>query len=108
MVALARLSRNADTRSHLGQLLLDPHPHFRMGVVAALEEFGDGKARGMLAGQLDRETDGRVVRRIREAIAKLDRGRSNREVLDKVAELDRKLTELQARLSTLEAKKKGK
>lgn len=108
VVALARLSRNADTRSHLGQLLLDPHPHFRMGVVAALEEFGDGKARGMLAGQLDRETDGRVVRRIREAIAKLDRGRSNREVLDKVAELDRKLSELQARLSTLEAKKKGK
>jgi aminopeptidase N len=108
VLALARLARNADTRSHLEQLLQDPHPHFRMGVVAGLEEVGDTKSRGILATQLERETDGRVVRRIREAMTKLDRGRPNREVLDKIAKLERNLTDLQGRLATLEAKKKGK
>lgn len=108
VVALARLARTADTRAHLRKLLDDRHPHFRMAVVAALEEMGDTKSRGILVGQLERDTDGRVVRRIREALAKLDRSRPNREMLDKIAELERNVTELQGRLATMEAKKKGR
>jgi aminopeptidase N len=105
VVALARLSKGEDTRLHLAELLDDPDPHLRLSVVRALEELGDRRVRGILSRALERDTDGRVVRRIREAIRRLDSTRSQRELLDKVAEMQKDLAEMQGRLSVLEARK---
>lgn len=103
--ALSRVSRSEETRLHLVELLDDPHPHFRLSVVAALEELAGRKVRNALSARLSRETDGRVVRRIKEALRRLDGGSSNRETLDRLAELERELNSLKGRLAHVEAER---
>ena len=104
-MALAKLSKTDETRATLTDLLKDAHPHFRLSVVGALEELGDPRVRGILARQLGRETDGRVVRRIREAVQRLSTAQPQKEHVDQLLRLEKDLNELKARLVTLEAHK---
>ncbi len=55
-------------REHLEDLLDDKDPHLKIDVVAALQSLGDLKSRGALHRAKERELDGRVVRRLREAL----------------------------------------
>jgi aminopeptidase N len=108
--ALARLSDTRKVRLHLEDLLDDEDPHLRIDVVGALVTLADPKSRGPLRRALDRELDGRVARRIREALRDLgDAGSGERKRLsDDVESLKNDLQELQLRLTKLEQKKKQK
>jgi aminopeptidase N len=108
VAALARLSDDRKAREHLEALLEDKDPHFRISVIRALELLGDVRARGALRRNLDRETDGRVARRLREALRGLGQTPTTeqRRTADELEQLQRELTELKTRLSKLEADKK--
>ncbi len=108
--ALARLSDGKLVREHLEDLLDDTDPHLRIEVVRALEKLGDSRSRGALHRRLARELDGRVARRLREALrdigeaGSVERARMN----DEIETLRGKLSEVEARMSKLETKKKPK
>jgi aminopeptidase N len=106
--ALARLTDTRKARLHLEDLLDDHDPHLRIDAVNALVTLGDPKSRGALRRSLDRDLDGRVARRIREALRDLgDAGSTERKrVSDDVESLKNELQELQLRLAKLEQKKK--
>lgn len=110
VVALAQLSDDRKVREHLEDLLDDADPHFRISVVRALEILADTGSRGALRKRLDREPDGRVVRRIREALRTLSHGPSaeHRRMTDEVEQLKRELSELKTRFSRLEESKRKK
>ena len=106
--SLARLSDSRRVREHLEDLLDDRDPHLRAEVVSALQTLADPRARSALRRRLEHELDGRVARRIREALRDLgdsasgERGRMN----DDLEALRSELTELKTRLSKLELRKK--
>ena len=108
VLSLARLSDERKVREHLEDLLEDGDPHFRISVVRALETMGDTKSRGALRRALDREPDGRVARRIREALKTLAQGPSaeHRRMSDELEQLKRELGEFKTRMSKLEARGK--
>jgi aminopeptidase N len=108
IAALAQISDSRRVREHLESLLEDRDPHLKIEVVAALERLGDGRARGALRRLQDGELDGRVLRRVREAIRELgDAGSSDRKRLnDEVESLREDLGELKTRLSKLEGLRK--
>lgn len=108
VAALARLSDDRKVREHLEALLDDKDPHFRISVIRALEVLGDVRARGALRRNLDRETDGRVARRLREALRSLGQtpATEQRRTADELEQLQRELTELKTRLAKLEDEKK--
>ncbi|MEB2310528.1 MAG: M1 family aminopeptidase [Sorangiineae bacterium] len=104
IAALAELSTERKVREHL-ELLLDDHdPYLRIDVVRALESMGDAKALGALRRALARELDGRVARRIREALRSMSDGGAadQKRVKDELETLRGELTELKARLGKLE------
>jgi len=105
--ALARLSDARKSRQHLEDLLEDADPHLRIDVVNALSSLGDPKSRGPLRRALDGELDGRVARRIREALRDMtDSGSGERKrVNDELESLKNELGELRVRLAKLEEKK---
>ncbi len=79
-------------------------------MVRALADLGDTKARGALHRQLDRDLDGRVRRRIREALRDLG-GVGKREtdrLRDELEALRNEHAELKARLGKVEAVHHGK
>lgn len=106
--ALAGLSDSRKTREQLEDLLRDPDPHLRIEVVAALESLGDPKSRGALNECLAQELDGRVTRRIREALRDLgSRGSSEQKRLaDELEKVRGEMSELKVRLSKLEDRDK--
>jgi aminopeptidase N len=108
VAALARLSDDRKVREHLEELLEDRDPHFRISVVRAIEVLGDGRSRGALRRRLDREYDGRVARRIREALRGLGQSPSaeHRRMADEMEQLKRDLAELRVRLSKVEDERK--
>lgn len=110
IAALPLLSDSRKVREHLELLLEDRDPHLKIDVVAALERLGDLRARGALRRAMEHELDGRVVRRIREALAALsDSGAGERRKLrDELENLRDELAELKARLTKLESIKKDK
>jgi aminopeptidase N len=112
VVALAKLSDERKTREHLEQLLDDADPHFRLAVVGAIQSLGDVRARGGLRRRLERELDGRVARRIREALRGLGQspGAEHRRMSDEIEQLRRELGEMKTRLARVEddRKKKGR
>lgn len=110
IAALARLTDTRKVRQHLEDLLDDADPHLRIDAVNALVSLGDPRSRGPLRRALEHELDGRVARRIREALRDLgDAGATERKrITDDVESLKNDLQELQLRLNKLEQKKKAK
>jgi len=108
IAALASLSDARRVREHLENLLDDRDPHLRIEVVAALERLGDPRARGALRRLQERDLDGRVLRRVREALRELGTsGSAERKRLhDEVESLREDLAELKTRLSKIEALRK--
>ncbi|HEX5100051.1 MAG TPA: HEAT repeat domain-containing protein, partial [Polyangiaceae bacterium] len=105
--ALASLSDSKKTREHLEDLLDDKDPHFRISVVDALVKLGDTKARGALRRALERELDGRVMRRLREALRDMGDAspQDRRRLGDDVETLRGELAELKQRLAKVEARR---
>jgi aminopeptidase N len=106
VVALAKLTTSRAVREHIEQLLDAETPLLRVAAVEALAEMGDAKSRPPLARRLERELDGRVRRRIREALRDLGaKGRNElRRLRDEIDELRRAHDELRVRLGKLEAR----
>jgi aminopeptidase N len=106
--ALAQISDGRKVREHLEDLLDDKDPHLKIDVVAALQALGDIKSRGALHRAKERELDGRVVRRLREALRDMGdhKGVAERKRLtDELDTVRTEVSELKARLSKLEAAK---
>jgi aminopeptidase N len=108
--SLARLSDDRKVRERLEDLLDDDDPHFRISVVRALETVGDARARGALRRRLDRELDGRVTRRLREALKGLGQGPSadTKRLSDELEQLRRDLGDLKTRFAKVEGAKKAR
>jgi aminopeptidase N len=104
-MALPKISGDRKTRETLEDLLDGTDPYLRVDVVRALVDLGDTKSRGALQRQLERELDGRVRRRIREALR--DIGAAGKREADRLRDdfeaLRTEYTELKARLGKLEA-----
>ncbi len=108
--ALATLGDGRKTREQLEDLLDDKDPHFKIDVVSALTTLGDGKSRGAMRRALDHELDGRVSRRLREALRDMSegQGQEKKRLNDELETLKDELTELKTRLSKLEGRKTEK
>jgi aminopeptidase N len=103
--ALAELGEGKRIREHLESLLDDADPHLRIDVVSALVRFGDARCRPALRRALEHELDGRVLRRLREALRDLGEGPAEKKrMADEIEGLRGELLELKARLSKIEAK----
>ncbi len=105
IVALPKLAGDRKARETLEELLEGADPYLRVDVVRALADLGDVKARGALQRQLERDLDGRVRRRIREALRDLG-GAGKREtdrLRDDLEALRAEHAEIKARLGKLEA-----
>ncbi|HKO49759.1 MAG TPA: M1 family aminopeptidase [Polyangiaceae bacterium] len=108
IAALAQISEGRKVREHLEDLLDDKDPHLKIDVVAALQFLGDLKSRGPLHRAKERELDGRVVRRLREALRDMGEHKSvaeRKRLTDDLDGVRNDLAELKARLSRLEAGK---
>ena len=115
--ALARFAKLKESHrdaivDFLTPLVDDPEFMVRMRIPGAFEEIGDGSAVESLRRLLDRDLDGRIHRRTRQAIDSILAGRSRieegnrlRSEMDKLREDNRKLKE---RLDKLEAANKPK
>jgi aminopeptidase N len=105
ILALPKLASDRKARETLEDLLESADPYLRVDVVRALADLGDAKARGALHRQLERDLDGRVRRRIREALRDLG-GSGTREAArlrDELEALRNEHHELKTRLGRLEA-----
>ena len=102
--AVATLGEGRKTRERLEELLDDKDPHFKIDVIAALTTLGDVKSRPALRRALEHELDGRVARRLREALRDLGDGQKDdrKRVNDELEGLRDELTELRNRLAKLE------
>ncbi|HET7539972.1 MAG TPA: M1 family aminopeptidase [Polyangiaceae bacterium] len=108
IAALVQISDDRKVREHLEDLLDDKDPHLKIDVVAALQSLGDPKSRGPLHRAKERELDGRVVRRLREALRDMGEHKAATErkrLNDELEGVRSELSELKARLSKLEANK---
>ncbi|HVY31630.1 MAG TPA: M1 family metallopeptidase [Polyangiaceae bacterium] len=108
--ALASLGEGKKTRHQLEDLLEDKDPHFKIDVVSALTTLGDAKSRGAMRKALDRELDGRVARRLREALREMSDapGADKKRLNDELESVREELTELKNRLAKLEGRKSKK
>ena len=109
--ALQCLGKLGEGKSYIVETLIgyldDPWLRARTSAVSALQELKDEKAIPALSLHISRELDGRVVRRCREAISAIGRGKDRgddvkklRDELEKMQEENRKLRD---RLDKLEA-----
>ncbi|MDF3067582.1 MAG: peptidase, partial [Polyangiaceae bacterium] len=105
--ALATLGEGRKTREQLEDLLDDSDPHFKIDVVSALTTLGDSKSRGAMRRALAHELDGRVSRRLREALRDMteNQGQEKKRVNDELESVKDELTELKTRLAKLEGRK---
>ncbi|MES1177740.1 MAG: M1 family aminopeptidase [Myxococcales bacterium] len=105
IAALAQISEGRKVREHLEDLLDDKDPHLKIDVVAALQALGDPKSRGPLHRAKERELDGRVVRRLREALRDMGEHKlvaERKRLNDELDNVRNEVQELKARLSKLE------
>ncbi len=104
VLALPKLGSDRRTRETLEELLESADPYLRVDVARALVDLADPKSRGVLHKQLDRELDGRVRRRLREALREIgSAGKQGTEKLrDELEALRTEHLELKARLAKLE------
>jgi aminopeptidase N len=102
--ALPRFSDERKVARKLEELLDDGDPHLRTEVVLSLETLGTKDARSALRGRLSRELDGRVKRRIREALRNMrDSSRRDRKRMnDELERVRGEMSDLRTRLSKLE------
>jgi aminopeptidase N len=109
ILALPKLASDRKARETLEDLLDQADPYLRVDVVRAIAELGDAKARGALHRQLDRDLDGRVRRRIREALRDLGGAgkRDSDRLRDELEALRAEHAELKARLGKIEARLGG-
>jgi aminopeptidase N len=107
VLALGRIGSDSATRQQLELLLDDADPHLRADVVDALLAFGKPEALPRLSVQLDRETDTRVQRRLREALRDLAGrdGFATKRLSDDLLALKAKVAELEAQISRLDPSK---
>ncbi|MET0792445.1 MAG: HEAT repeat domain-containing protein, partial [Polyangiaceae bacterium] len=108
IAALAQISEGRKVREHLEDLLDDKDPHLKIDVVAALQALGDVKSRGALHRAKERELDGRVVRRLREALRDMGEHKAvaeRKRLNDELDNVRNEVQELKARLSKLEVGK---
>ena len=105
--ALASLGEGRKTREQLEDLLEDSDPHFKIDVVSALTTLGDSKSRGPMRRALDRELDGRVSRRLREALRDMSEApaQEKKRLNDELESVRDELSELKGRLAKLEGRK---
>lgn len=105
ILALPKIGGDRKIREALEDLLDGTDPYLRVDVVRALVDLGDAKSRGALQRQLERELDGRVRRRIREALR--DIGTAGKRDADRLRDdfeaLRSEYNELKARFARLEA-----
>jgi aminopeptidase N len=108
IAALPKISEHKKVRRCLEDLLDDPDPHLRIEVVNALEQLGDARSRGALSRRLAHELDGRVARRIREALRDMGESgaRERKRVNDELETLKGELGELKTRLARIEGASK--
>jgi len=101
VAALARFTREPVVLRHLEPLLDDADPHLRMEVTAGLLNLGLPEARAVLLAREAIETDGRVLRSLREALREQSASArdSERRFADQLEELRTKLAELEGRLA---------
>jgi len=105
ILALPKLASDRKTRETLEDLLEERDPYLRVDVVRAIVDLGDTRSRGALQRRLDRELDGRVRRRIREALRDLG-GATKREadrLRDELEALRTEHAELKARMGKVES-----
>ncbi len=100
---LPQLASTKETVRVLGKLLRDPDPHVRASVVAALGRAGGRSAKQLLSEHQPLETDGRVARRLGEALRSLRTVRSERDALQRIETLERDVQELKSQLAHAEA-----
>jgi aminopeptidase N len=105
--ALATLGDGRKTREQLEDLLDDTDPHFKIDVVSALTTLGDAKSRGAMRRALELELDGRVSRRLREALRDMTEGngQEKKRVSEELESLKDELLELKTRLAKVEGRK---
>jgi aminopeptidase N len=105
IVALPKLSSDRKVRETLEELLDAADPYLKVDVVRAIVEMGDTKSRGALSRQLERELDGRVRRRIREALRDLGASgkRETERLREELESLRGEHAEMKARIGKLEA-----
>ena len=90
MEALATVAKlgedKKETVDFLTDYLTDPQLRVRLRTAVALEALGNGKAIGALSAQVDRELDGRVRRRFKEAVTSIRQGSKGKEEVNKLRE----------------------
>ncbi len=105
IMALPKIGGDRKIREALEDLLDGTDPYLRVDVVRALVDLGDPKSRGALQRQLERELDGRVRRRIREALR--DIGTAGKREADRLRDdfeaLRTEYGDLKARFAKIEA-----
>ncbi|HEY4823032.1 MAG TPA: M1 family aminopeptidase, partial [Candidatus Bathyarchaeia archaeon] len=112
--ALGKLGEGKpEVTDHLVHLLDDPWFRVRLEAAVALGELLDAKAVGALERLIERELDGRVKRRAREAIRKIQAGREAsdefrhlRDDVDKLREENRQLKERLEKIEAFREKKR--
>ncbi len=112
--ALGKLGEaKPEVTDHLIRLLDDPWFRVRIEAAIALGDLLEAKALDPLNRLIDRELDGRVKRRAREAIRKIQAGREAsdefrrlRDDVDKLREENRQLKERLERIETVQPKKR--
>ncbi|MCH8994235.1 MAG: HEAT repeat domain-containing protein [Chloroflexi bacterium] len=111
---LGRLGRYAEKKDpaldRLVELLDDPGLRTRLAAVGALLELGDDRAIPALERLAARELDGRVIRRCREAVARLregsDKGEEMKKLRDELDKLREEQRTLKDRLEKMETKRR--
>jgi HEAT repeat protein len=105
--ALGKMSDYPAARKRLIEMLEDKNPLLRTEVAQALGASAGERPRAALRSRLARETDGRVARRIREALLKADSGEEQRQTRERLLRLERELDDVKAQLASLKAKPKA-
>lgn len=106
IAALGRVGEGRKVREHLEKLLMDRDPHIRAAILRALADLGDTQARGAIRGLLERETDGRVLRPAKKALASLgaDKRAGLHQAKRDITNLENELRTVKLKLSQLEAR----
>jgi aminopeptidase N len=104
VLALGRIGSDRTTRERLEWLLDDTDPHLRADVVDALLDLGQPEGIAALSAHLERETDTRVQRRLREALRDLGARdtTATKRLNDELLALKAKFAELEGKVSRLD------